>query len=65
MTISPAAGSRRMARSDSTAMGRVRTVLLADGSQATLSSDSRIEVALSRSERRIDLRQGEAYFVWT
>lgn len=46
----------------STAMGSVRTVLLADGSQATLSSDSRIEVALSRGERRIDLQQGEAYF---
>lgn len=46
----------------STAMGSVRTVRLADGSQATLSSDSRIEVALSRGERRIDLQQGEAYF---
>ncbi|SDQ96237.1 FecR domain-containing protein [Pseudoxanthomonas sp. CF125] len=46
----------------STAMGSVRTMLLADGSQATLSSDSRIEVALSRGERRIDLQQGEAYF---
>lgn len=46
----------------STAMGSVRTVLLADGSRATLSSDSRIRVALSHGERHIDLEQGEAYF---
>lgn len=46
----------------SSAMGSVRTVVLADGSQATLSSDSRIAVAFSRSERRIDLQHGEAYF---
>jgi len=46
----------------SSAMGSVRTVLLADGSQATLSSDSRIEVAFSRSQRKIELQQGEAYF---
>ena len=45
-----------------TPMGSLRTVLLADGSQATLSSGSKIEVALSRGERRIDLQQGEAYF---
>lgn len=46
----------------STPMGSVRTVLLSDGSQATLSSDSRIRVALSHGERHIDLLQGEAYF---
>ena len=46
----------------STPMGSVRTVLLSDGSQATLSSDSRIQVALSHGERHIDLEQGEAYF---
>lgn len=46
----------------STPMGSVRTVLLSDGSKATLSSDSRIRVALSRGERHIDLEQGEAYF---
>ena len=46
----------------STPMGSVRTVLLSDGSQATLSSDSRIRVALSHGERHIDLEQGEAYF---
>ena len=46
----------------STPMGSVRTVLLSDGSQATLSSDSRIRIALSHGERHIDLEQGEAYF---
>ncbi|MGH8063087.1 MAG: FecR family protein, partial [Pseudoxanthomonas sp.] len=46
----------------STPMGSVRTVLLSDGSQATLSSDSRIRIALSHGERHIDLQQGEAYF---
>lgn len=46
----------------STPMGSVRTVVLSDGSHATLSSDSRIRIALSRGERHIDLEQGEAYF---
>ena len=46
----------------STRMGSVQTVLLSDGSQATLSSDSRIRVAFSHGRRHIDLQQGEAYF---
>lgn len=45
-----------------TAIGALQTVELADGSDATLSSDSAIDVALSRRERHIDLRRGEAYF---
>ena len=45
-----------------TAMGDLRTVPLSDGSSAVLSSDSRMQVALSRSERRIDLDRGEAFF---
>jgi len=45
-----------------TALGDVRSLGLADGSQATLASDSRIAVRLSRSERHIALEQGEAYF---
>ncbi len=43
-------------------IGRLRDVRLIDGSQATLSSGSRIEVAMSRGQRRIDLRSGEAFF---
>lgn len=45
-----------------TAVGSLDTMPLADGSEATLSSDSRIVVALSRRERHIDLQRGEAYF---
>lgn len=45
-----------------TAMGALDTVRLSDGSRATLSSDSRIAIALSRRERRIDLEGGEAFF---
>ncbi|MCL1634393.1 FecR domain-containing protein [Luteimonas sp. SX5] len=43
-------------------LGELRLIPLADGSRATLSSDSRILVSMSRSERRIDLQQGEAFF---
>lgn len=45
-----------------TAMGDIKTVPLADGSNATLSSDSKLDVALSRGERRINLQQGEVFF---
>lgn len=45
-----------------TAVGDLESMPLADGSEATLSSDSRILVALSRRERHIDLQQGEAFF---
>jgi transmembrane sensor len=45
-----------------TVVGDLRNIALADGSAATLSSDSAIEIALSRSERHIDLTRGEAYF---
>jgi transmembrane sensor len=45
-----------------TAVGSLETTPLADGSEATLSSDSHIVVALSRRERHIDLQQGEAFF---
>lgn len=43
-------------------VGRLETVTLADGSSATLSSDSRLEVRMSRGERRLALLRGEAYF---
>ncbi|HJR74487.1 MAG TPA: FecR domain-containing protein [Luteimonas sp.] len=45
-----------------TALGELRLVPMPDGSQTTLSSDSRIVVSLSRRERRIDLQRGEAFF---
>lgn len=46
----------------STVLGRVETLPLPDGSRTVLGSNSRIEVRVSRGERRIDLRQGEAFF---
>jgi transmembrane sensor len=45
-----------------TALGDLQDIPLADGSTATLGSNSRVRVALSRSERRVDLQQGEAFF---
>src|SRR5690606_18118518 len=50
------------ASTHSTAMGGIESVPLADGSRTVLGSDSRIEVRLSRGERRIELQQGEAFF---
>ena len=44
------------------AVGEVQTVTLPDGSTATLSSDSRLDVQISRSERRLALARGEAFF---
>lgn len=45
-----------------TAIGDLQEVPLADGSIATLSSDSRLVVTLSHGERHVDLQQGEAFF---
>lgn len=44
------------------APGVVRTLTLDDGSHATLSSDSRIEVRFSAHARDVSLRRGEAIF---
>lgn len=50
------------AEQHATALGDVRQLGLADGSRATLGSDSRIEVRLSRRERHVALDRGEGYF---
>lgn len=44
------------------ALGQVQAASLADGSHAVLSSDSRIDVQLSRHRRLVELRRGEAIF---
>lgn len=44
------------------AAGQLRELRLGDGSRATLSGDTRIDVAMSRDERRIVLARGEAFF---
>ena len=46
----------------STAVGRIETVALPDGSKVTLNTDSEIRVRLTDAERDIDLKQGEAFF---
>lgn len=45
-----------------TALGQLSEVVLSDGSHATLSSDSQIEVEWTRRQRHIDLMHGEAFF---
>lgn len=46
----------------STPIGGLKDVRLADGSRITLNTDTLIRVRLSKSERRIDLDRGEAFF---
>lgn len=43
-------------------VGEIETVTLPDGSIATLSSDSRLDVRISRGERHVALAKGEAFF---
>ena len=45
-----------------TTLGDIETQRLGDGSQATLASDSALDVHLSRRERRVELHRGEAIF---
>ena len=46
----------------STPVGGMENVLLADGSNVTLDTDTRIRVSLTENERRIQLERGEAFF---
>ena len=46
----------------STGIGEQRLVVLPDGSRMRLNTDSRVRVIFSRSERRILLARGEAFF---
>ncbi len=45
-----------------TAVGALQAVPLSDGSRVTLNTNTEIRVAVTATERRIDLDQGEAYF---
>ncbi|MBO9827958.1 FecR domain-containing protein [Xanthomonas sp. A2111] len=51
-----------MAQAYRTEIGELRTVILADGSQATLSSDSLLEASIGPQARRVVLQRGEAFF---
>jgi len=46
----------------STPVGGLATVPMADGSNVVLNTDSQIRVALSETERRVELGHGEAFF---
>jgi transmembrane sensor len=46
----------------STVVGGLQTVPLSDGSQVTLNTDTDIRVAMTDTERRVELEQGEAFF---
>jgi transmembrane sensor len=46
----------------STGIGEQRVLSLDDGSRVTLNTSSRVVVSYSERERRIDLKQGEAFF---
>lgn len=45
-----------------TAAGQLKTIELPDGSQVTLNTRTSIAVLYSQEERRVELRDGEAYF---
>ncbi|HEY6643358.1 FecR family protein [Povalibacter sp.] len=45
-----------------TPVGGLTSVPMIDGSQITLNTDSQVRVRLTRTERRIELKRGEAFF---
>jgi transmembrane sensor len=45
-----------------TPIGGVASVAMTDGSRVTLNTDTEIRVSLTLTERRVDLRRGEAFF---
>ncbi|WP_244150138.1 FecR family protein [Xanthomonas sacchari] len=57
--LAPAAPTPQAYRTE---IGELRTVTLADGSQATLSSDSLLEASIGSHARRVVLRRGEVFF---
>lgn len=46
----------------STPVGGLASVPMLDGSRVTLNTNSQVRVRVSQQERRVELRQGEAYF---
>ena len=51
-----------LGKSYETPVGGIASVPMADGSQVTLNTNSEIDVAMSETERLVDLKQGEAFF---
>jgi len=60
--VAPPAQLRVTGTAFSTTHGEIHTYRLMDGSDVTLDSDSRVEVAMSKVERRVKLRKGNARF---
>jgi transmembrane sensor len=56
------ASAVRKEKTYSTATGEVRAVPLADGSRITLNTGTRVDVALSDTDRQLTLHSGEAFF---
>jgi transmembrane sensor len=52
----------RARQSYSTAVGGLASVPMSDGSKVTLNTNSEIRVAVTDTERHVDLEQGEAFF---
>lgn len=52
----------RQGTSYRTAIGGIAAISMKDGSTVTLNTNSDIRVALSETERRVDLERGEAFF---
>jgi transmembrane sensor len=50
------------AKAYQTPVGGLTAVPMVDGSKVTLNTDSRIRMAVTETERRIELKQGEAFF---
>jgi transmembrane sensor len=49
-------------QSFATPVGGIASVPMRDGSRITLNTDSKVQLALTDTERRVDLKQGEAFF---
>lgn len=45
-----------------TPVGGIASVPMSDGSKVTLNTDSRVRLAVTESERRVELERGEAFF---
>ena len=45
-----------------TPVGAIESVSITDGSKVTLNTDSQIRVSLTETERRVELKHGEAFF---
>lgn len=46
----------------STPLGGIVAVPMSDGSEVTLNTDTKIRVAVTQTQRRVELQQGEAFF---